>query len=364
MEAKDISRLFVSSYSALGCKWVSDGFNRLNSKDMLLFFNEGTAPPNEKTKMQIESLEKKDQAVVYEVGELIDNEDNIDLKMFILNKIEKFATSETYVVFMCWAEMYRDLCEQVDLVTKQHNNYKNVKYIKKEQRSSSMSQMEANSKEAEIVADALSSLNTPVAETNQIGKNIGESKKEAELNSASSVPPNNGAHNKHPPTGFRDEQDKNNTVSRFNNQATREKLSSSSSRRKTAAEPEVEEDIETIEARIFQESVDEQKVERGFSEIAQAKAQYVDALFQRLVSGIKKYMDLSQEEEPDDKQYLEFVLVLLKVDNYEDFQTCWNAVGNKNFHVILNDEAFSYLREEAVYYSRSCEMIYEKDKWS
>lgn len=368
MEAKDISRLFISEYSAIGCKWFPDGISRLNSKDMLFFFNEGLSPPNEKIKLQIHALEKKGQAVIYSVEALINNKDNADLKKYILNLIKKNVNENTYVAFMCWPELYQGLKGDLDHLVHDHGNFKNVKFIKRIQRAKPISHNDATAKDAEALADALSSIHISVdnmIHTETDTCNTSAIDKTKEFNSTNI---DSGGHNKHPPQGnfSTNKNQKANTTSQPNakefGSTTGFKTFNSKSKR-PMVEPEVEEDLDTIENRIFQEFRGKQEVDRDFSAMAQVKAQYVDSLFKRLVNGINKYVDNSQVGKLNDKQYLEFVMVLLKVDNYDDYQRCWNAAGDKNFHITLNAESFLYLREEAVYYSRTCEMIYEQDKW-
>lgn len=383
MNANNIARLFISRYSQSGCKWVLDGANKLNEKDFVLFLDDGEEVPNERVKVLVENFKKKGNAEILSVEALINNEDNHDLKRFIVNKIKNYTTWDTVVAFMCWADMYDELESEINPIVEEHGSYKNVKYVKRKQRREPLhheSDDNVATQLASNICDALSSINEDgsVSSSKETSNEVYDIEDE---NGYEDTVDNNKKTPKRISPRYSKSQNESDNEEKHNEEkptssgaskARKEvpKLQKPSNNKKGGKgkkdndEPEDDECIEDIEARIFLKTKDKQEVERNMSELSMAKAGYVDSLYQRLVEGIKIYIDKDSREKLDNSQFLEFIMILLSVETYNEFLDNWNVVGDKNFPIVLSDEAFSYLREEALYYSSVCEMVYEKDKWA
>ena len=63
-----------------------------------------------------------------------------------------------------------------------------------------------------------------------------------------------------------------------------------------------------------------------------------------------------------DEDLFQLVLILLKTDALEDFKLSWKTI--KPFvDLSIKEEDYNNLKEEAGYYSRLTDMLYEEDKW-
>ena len=128
-------------------------------------------------------------------------------------------------------------------------------------------------------------------------------------------------------------------------------------------EPEDNRTLEEIEKEIFGDEKKYKKIEKVYTELDLSKMKTVDLYLERLINGIKKYCkkDADGNIDIDYNNFIEFIMILLKAENYDDFIKSWEVISS--FDISLTEEEYTFIKEEAEYYAEVCNLFYGKDKW-
>ena len=128
-------------------------------------------------------------------------------------------------------------------------------------------------------------------------------------------------------------------------------------------EPEDNRTLEEIEKEIFGDEKKYKKIEKVYTELDLSKMKTVDLYLERLINGIKKYCkkDADGNINIDYNNFIEFIMILLKAENYDDFIKSWEVISS--FDISLTEEEYTFIKEEAEYYAEVCNLFYGKDKW-
>ena len=128
-------------------------------------------------------------------------------------------------------------------------------------------------------------------------------------------------------------------------------------------EPEDNRTLEEIEKEIFGDEKKYKQVEKVYTELDKSKMQTTDLYLERLINGIKKYCkkDADGNVNIEQNNFVEFIMILLKADNFDDFTKSWEVISS--FDISLTEEEYTFIKEEAEYYAEVCNLFYGKDKW-
>lgn len=119
-----------------------------------------------------------------------------------------------------------------------------------------------------------------------------------------------------------------------------------------------EDSIQALEAEIFGGEVVSKEEIACDTRVSDAKATITFALFERLSMHI---CELTRKSF-DQGQCYQFVLLLRKTDNPEQFEESWKTVfSDPSFHIL--PDTYWILRNEATYYHKICTVLYEEDIW-
>ena len=119
-----------------------------------------------------------------------------------------------------------------------------------------------------------------------------------------------------------------------------------------------EDSIQALEAEIFGSEVVSKEEIVCDTRVSDAKATVTFALFERLSMHI---CELTRKSF-DQGQCYQFVLLLRKTDNPEQFENSWKTVfSDPSFHIL--PDTYWILRNEATYYHKICTVLYEEDIW-
>lgn len=119
----------------------------------------------------------------------------------------------------------------------------------------------------------------------------------------------------------------------------------------------------TIEREVFTSEVNAIEYEEAHTEIQDAKALLAFLLLKRFKEHIKKLLFAQRDSITlTDKQVHSFILILLKVEEAEEFNESWKA-SETDPKIELNSSDFLQLRGEARYYNQIAQYMYGEDKW-
>lgn len=116
--------------------------------------------------------------------------------------------------------------------------------------------------------------------------------------------------------------------------------------------------IHALEAEIFGSEVVSKEEIAFDTRVSDAKATITLVLFERLS---KHICELTRKSFDQGRCY-QFVLLLRKTDNPEQFEESWKTVfPDPSFHIL--SDTYWILRNEATYYHKICTVLYEEDIW-
>lgn len=123
---------------------------------------------------------------------------------------------------------------------------------------------------------------------------------------------------------------------------------------------EVDEDIRSIEKKIFFSAKVDEVHEREYSEIDDDKFRILTSTFERF----KKHMSLQIKNEDDlnDEDYEQIIIYLIKSDDLNDFNNSKN-IAKLKADIDMDSDTYNIFKNEAQYYIKMCDLFYKEDKW-
>lgn len=121
--------------------------------------------------------------------------------------------------------------------------------------------------------------------------------------------------------------------------------------------------IQELEKVIFGTKQEYASFEKEYTEVDDGKANIVSLLLDRLIQNIQKLSKNVMNYNLEHKDYIQLITLIVKANDYNDFQLSWE-VAQPGSPLGIDESTYNYLKDEALYYSNVCEMLYEKDNWA
>jgi hypothetical protein len=121
--------------------------------------------------------------------------------------------------------------------------------------------------------------------------------------------------------------------------------------------------IQELERQIFGGTQVTISFDKTYTELDDEKAKMVELLMKRLIENINKLAKKVTEYDFNHAKYLELITTLVKSIDYNDFLDSWDIM-EPGYPLNIDEKTYSFLYDEAQYYSQVCEMLYENDNWA
>lgn len=120
--------------------------------------------------------------------------------------------------------------------------------------------------------------------------------------------------------------------------------------------------IQELERQIFGEKQVTVSYDKEYKEVDDQKARMTNSIMERLIANINKFAKKVLEYDFNRAKYVELISMLIKSIDYNDFLDGWDIV-EPGYPLLIDEKTYAALRDEALYYSKICEMLYEEDNW-
>lgn len=408
---KIYNRLFVCKYES-AWEWLKPSIRyiqHLNENDLFIIYQIGEGDISAEIKRYVERLKGKTNTKVINVSEMSEN----DRLKALLVELDKYKSKTTYLYFLSDDSAYR-YCSDKKIEYKKPKSFKNLMMAISDY---NRSKKYENNKKSINNNNNKSNHNVDTKQTNQkqtknegkqsknlINEEAGFEKKpennliekdktdetldknnKTENNQESNIEQNIEVVNEDDASALGDiisglaeeninvsnhnnekshidkERDNENSKPDGKNQSKPSGKDNNNQMPPNSSEDSFEKSLEDIEKEIFTGEFKNEDIKREYTALDNSKATTADLTFQRLVKGLKKYLEKDIAENATNEQFLTLIMTLLKSYGYEDFVESWKTMNI--FPMDISEKEYLFLKDEASYYGEMCQLFYGKDKW-
>lgn len=121
--------------------------------------------------------------------------------------------------------------------------------------------------------------------------------------------------------------------------------------------------VNDIEKMIFNNRTKDNKFNIEYTDLDNSKAELVGFLYDRLIESVNSIIPNADELNLTVEQYWNLINTIIKSNDYIDFQESISVVL-PGYQLDMTEETYSYLFDEAQYYAKVCNVLYDEDAWA
>lgn len=354
-------RLFIFDYNNLDKALRQFRDNLMEEDDYYLIIKRDDIKLSNNTETALKVLLKKGEGEVKDTKELPDASYNAFVIAMICNKINK----KTNVYYIACPEIYdftkkhieRNagyLCQKTTLSCVKHNEFIDVNDTSDTKVKESYENKSEHTKKTTHIENENSEFSTKSEKKikENINRNddsgLGDALDDINFNSSNPINKKNN---------------KNSADARAPDKKKFQSSASAKTDKTSKKQQEVEnkdEDIRSIEKKIFFSAKIEEFQEREYTEIDDDKFRILTSTFERL----KKHLSIQIKNEEDltDEDYEQIVIYLIKSEDLKDFNNS-KDIAKLKADIEMESDSYRIFKSESEYYIKMCDLFYREDKY-